>query len=65
MKTALVKTQTDNGKYVTRIVRMDNYMTNYEFERDLRGNGYKVIKVWDGYRTEQEVEEWHNLHRKR
>ena len=53
MKTALVRDE--NGM---KIIRDDYYSTNKELEEDLRGNGYKVLKVWNGSKTDKEVHAW-------
>lgn len=60
MRTALVRTFNGNLK----IMRYDDYRTNVEFAEDLRGNGYKVLKVWKGYKADSEVNEWEFLNRK-
>ena len=59
MRTALVRVSKD----VHRIVRYDDYSSQKEFADDLRGNGYKVLKVWNGYKSDDEVSDWHFLHR--
>ena len=35
-----------------------------EFAENLRGNGYKVLKVWNGDISDNEVSDWHHLNRK-
>lgn len=60
MRTALVRTKSGNLK----VVRDDFYRTNKEFEEDLRGNGYRVLKVWKGNKTDQEVDMWELMNRK-
>lgn len=60
MRTALVRTKEGNLK----VVRDDFYNTNKEFEKDLRGNGYRVLKVWKGNKTNQEVDRWELMNRK-
>ena len=32
--------------------------------QDLRGNGFKVLKVWNGDASDAEVDEWEFLNRK-
>lgn len=59
MKTALVRI---NGNL--RIIRDDWYRTQKEMAEDLRGNGFKVLKIWNGNKTDREVEEWEFLNRK-
>lgn len=60
MRTALVRTNEGNLK----VVRDDFYNTNKEFEEDLRGNGYRVLKVWKGNKTDWEVDRWELMNRK-
>jgi hypothetical protein len=60
MKTALVKNEKGNLK----IFRNDEYKTLKEFENELKGNGFKVLKVWNGNKTNMEIEEWEFLNRK-
>ena len=60
MKTALVRCESGNLKTIR-----DNYYTsNNEMETDLRGNGYKVLKIWNGSKTDREVDDWEFLNRK-
>jgi len=58
IKTALVRS---NGNL--KIVK-DLYSTNKEMGKDLRNNGYRVLKIWDGNIDEWEVWEWEFLNRK-
>lgn len=58
-RTALVK-----GPNGYAVKRYDDYRTNAEFVEDLRGNGYKVLKVWASYKSDAEVDEWHFMNRK-
>ena len=60
MKTALVRTKQGNLK----IIRDYFYNTQKEMETDLRGNGFKVLKIWNGNKTDAEVDEWELLNRK-
>ena len=60
MKTALVRTQENNLK----IIRDDFYRTNDEMSMDLRGNGFKVLKVWNGNISDIDVENWEFINRK-
>ena len=60
MKTALVRTENGNLK----IFRDDYYTTQKEMAEDLRGNGFKVLKIWNGNKTDAEVDEWEFLNRK-
>ena len=60
MRTALVRTETGNLK----AMRYDDYRSNAEMADDLRGNGYKVLKVWKGWKTDAELDQWETLNRK-
>ncbi len=60
MKTALIRTQENNLK----IIRDDFYRTNDEMAMDLRGNGFKVLKVWNGNVSDSDVEDWEFMNRK-
>ena len=60
MKTALVRTIDGNLK----VIRDDYYNTNKEMEEDLRGNGFKILKIWNGNKTDSEVDYWELLNRK-
>ena len=60
MKTALVRTQENNLK----IIRDDFYRTNVEMSMELRGNGFKVLKVWNGNISDIDVENWEFMNRK-
>ncbi len=59
MRTALVRS--NNG---LSIKRYDDYKSNAEFADDLRANGFKVLKVWSGCKTDAEVDEWEFTNRK-
>ena len=59
MKTALVRNSLGN----LNIIRDDYYNTNDEMAKELRANGYKVLKVWAGNKTDKEIEEWEFLNR--
>lgn len=59
IRTALVRIAKNSHK----IFRYDDYATQKEFAADLRGNGYKVLKIWNGNKSDAEVEEWHFLNR--
>lgn len=61
VRTALVRTESKNLK----VIRYDDYRSNAEFATDLRGNGYKVLKIWKGYKSDAEVDEWEYFNRKR
>ena len=58
-RTALVK-----GPNGYTVKRYDDYRTNAEFAEDLRGNGYRVLKVWARNVSDAEVNEWHLMNRK-
>lgn len=59
MRTALVR-----GENGLSIKRYDDYRSNSEFADDLRGNGYKVLKVWASNKSDEEVMNWEFLNRK-
>lgn len=53
IRTALVRnSETKNLK----IFRADDYRTQSEMAQDLRGNGYRVLKIWNENKTDSEVE---------
>jgi len=60
MKTALIRTQENNLK----IIRDDFYKTNDEMAMDLRGNGFKVLKVWNGNVSDIDVDTWEFMNRR-
>lgn len=60
MKTALIRTKENNLK----IIRDDFYRTNDEMTKDLRGNGFKVLKVWNGNVSDIDVDNWEFMNRK-
>ena len=60
MKTALVRTPNNTLK----IIRDDFYRTNDEMTTDLRGNGFKVLKVWNGDVSDVDVDNWEFMNRK-
>ena len=47
-----------------QIFRDDGYKAQSEFAQDLRGNGYKVLKIWNENKTDSEVDNWELLNRK-
>lgn len=59
-RTALVKI---DGNH--RVMHYDDYKTNAEFAQELRANGFKVVKVWAKYLTEDETSDWLFMNRKR
>ena len=59
MRTALVR-----GSNGLSIKRYDDYSSNEEFAADLRGNGFKVLKVWASYKSDAEVDQWEFENRK-
>ena len=61
MMTALVRTESGN----LTIKRDNDYMTQAEFAECLRGNGFRVLKIWSGFRTYEEVSDWHMINRGR
>lgn len=60
MRTALVRNSEGN----LLIKRYDDYRSNSEFADDLRGSGFKVLKIWACYKNDSEVDEWEYLNRK-
>ena len=60
MRTALYRKPTGN----IAIMRCDDYKTIKEFSEDLRGNGYRVLKIWNGNISDSDVMEWEYLNRK-
>ena len=58
--TALVRTGA--GNLATK--RYDDYRTQKEFAEDLRCNGFRVLKNWNGYKSDAEVDEWEMINRK-
>lgn len=60
MRTALIRDNNNNF----RVFRYDDYNTNKDMEEDLRGNGFRVLKVWKGNKTDAEVDYWELLNRK-
>lgn len=58
--TALVRKMDGNLK----IVRDDWYKNQKDFADDLRGNGYKVLKIWKGYKSDAEVDRWELMNRR-
>lgn len=61
IKTALIRKTNGNLK----TIRDEYYRTNKDFEMDLRGNGYKVLKVWDANKTDKDIEKWEYYNRKK
>lgn len=60
MRTALVRTKDGNLK----IIRDNLYTSKKEMAFNLRYNGYKVLNIWNGNKTDAEVDEWEFLNRK-
>lgn len=61
MRTALVR----NESGALTVKRYDDYGSQKEFADDLRGNGYRVLKIWNGDISDAEVSEWDLLNRKK
>ena len=59
MRTALVRTWNGN----LAIKRYDDYKSNADFAADLRANGFRVLKVWTGYKSDAEIDEWELVNR--
>lgn len=47
-----------------KIFRSNEYRTQSEFAQDLRGNGFRVLKIWNGNKIDSEVGRWELLNRK-
>lgn len=47
-----------------QIFRDDDYRSQSEFAQDLRGNGFRVLKIWNENKTDSEVDNWELLNRK-
>lgn len=60
MMTALVRNENGN----LSVKRYDDYRTQQEFADDLRANGFKVLKIWNGNKSDAEVDAWELVHRK-
>lgn len=60
MMTALVRNERGN----LSVKRYDDYNTQREFADDLRCNGFRVLKIWSGIKSDAEVEEWELINRK-
>lgn len=59
MRTALVRM---NGNL--SIKRYDDYKSQKEMADDLRANGFRVLKIWNGYKSDGFVDEWEMTNRK-
>ena len=60
-RTALVR---DYNKNLKIIRDKDYYKNQKEFAEDLRGNGYRVLKIWNANLTDSQCDEWELLNRK-
>lgn len=60
MKTRTALVRNENGLSVKRY---DDYCSNKEFADDLRGNGYKVLKVWARDVSDAEIDRWELINR--
>ena len=60
-RTALVR---DYNKNLKIIRDKDFYKNQKEFADDLRGNGYRVLKIWNANLTDSQCDEWELLNRK-
>ena len=60
-RTALVR---DYNKNLKIIRDKDFYKNQKEFAEDLRGNGYRVLKIWNANLTDSQCDEWELLNRK-
>lgn len=59
--TALIRNQEGNLK----IIRDDWFLNQKDFANELKGNGYKVLKIWNGYIAEDKINDWEFLNRHR
>ena len=62
IRTALVRNSKTKD---LKIFRSNDYKTQSEFAQDLRGNGFKVLKIWNENKTDSEVDNWEFLNRKK
>lgn len=60
-RTALVR---DRNKNLKIIRDKDFYKNQKEFAEDLRGNGYRVLKIWNANLTDSQCDEWEMFNRK-
>ena len=51
--TALVRTSNGN----LSVKRYDNYKSQKGFASDPRSNGFRVLKIWAGYKSDAEINE--------
>lgn len=58
--TALVRTEAGNLK----VIHDDYFTRQADFAEELRANGYRVLKVWNGYKSEADADAWELLNRK-
>lgn len=47
-----------------KILRSNEYRTQSEFAQDLRGNGFRVLKIWNEDKADSAVNKWELLNRK-
>lgn len=57
--TALVRI---NGNL--KVMHDDWFEKQSDFANELRANGFRVLKIWTGYKTEAECDRWELLNRK-
>lgn len=57
--TALVRRKDGN----LRVVRDNDYTRQTDMAADLRGNGYRVLKIWSKPITDTEIDQWEYLNR--
>ena len=58
--TALVRLPSGNLK----VMHDDWFKNQKDFAEELRANGFKVLNIWYGYKSDAEADEWEMLHRK-
>lgn len=62
IRTALVRNaETRNLK----VIRADDYRTQSDFAQDLRCNGFRILKIWNGNKSDSEVDKWEWMNRKK
>ena len=59
VRTALVRDFHGNLEVLSSI----GFRNQAEFARDLRADGLKVLKVWNGHVDDKDIEYWYRLHR--
>ncbi len=60
VRTAYVRTPEGNLK----TMRQEDYNSKKSFASDLRGNGYKVVKIWNGDVKDEDADGWASINYK-